>query len=76
MIAILKGKLEEKQTTGIVLDVNGVGYELAVPMSTFCNLPDAGREVRLYVQMVVREDAILLYGFLTREEKSAFQVGS
>ena len=69
MIAILKGKLEEKQTTGIVLDVNGVGYELAVPMSTFCNLPDAGREV----QMVVREDAILLYGFLTREEKSAFQ---
>ena len=46
MIAILKGKLEEKQTTGIVLDVNGVGYELAVPMSTFCNLPDAGREVR------------------------------
>ena len=73
MIAILKGKLEEKQTTGIVLDVNGVGYELAVPMSTFCNLPDAGREVRLYVQMVVREDAILLYGFLTREEKSAFQ---
>lgn len=73
MIAILKGKLEEKQTTGIVLDVNGVGYELAVPMSTFCNLPDAGREVRLYVQMVVREDAILLYAFLTREEKSAFQ---
>jgi Holliday junction DNA helicase RuvA len=73
VIAILKGKLEEKQTTGIVLDVNGVGYELAVPMSTFCNLPDAGREVRLYVQMVVREDAILLYGFLTREEKSAFQ---
>ena len=73
MIAMLRGILADKQPAAIVVDVAGVGYELAVPMSTFCNLPDVGHEVKLQVQMVVREDAILLYGFLTREEKAAFQ---
>ncbi|MCI5850417.1 MAG: Holliday junction branch migration protein RuvA [Sutterellaceae bacterium] len=73
MIAMLKGRIAEKSAAGIILDVNGVGYELSVPMSTFCSLPDVGHEAKLFVQMTVREDAILLYGFLTREEKSAFQ---
>ena len=73
MIAILKGKLEEKQTTGIVLDVNGVGYELAVPMSTFCNLPPEGNDVTLHTHFVVREDAMLLYGFLTVSERETFR---
>ncbi len=70
---MLKGRIAEKSAAGIILDVNGVGYELSVPMSTFCSLPDVGHEAKLFVQMTVREDAILLYGFLTREEKSAFQ---
>lgn len=73
MIAMLRGTLADKQPAAIVVDAGGVGYELAAPMSTFCNLPEVGQEVRLFVQMVVREDAILLYGFLTREEKAAFQ---
>lgn len=73
MIAMLKGVVADRQTTGIVLDVGGVGYELAVPVSTLAALPETGKSATLYVQMLVREDAILLYGFLTREEKAAFQ---
>ena len=59
MIAMLKGRIAEKSAAGIILDVNGVGYELSVPMSTFCSLPDVGHEAKLFVQMTVREDAIL-----------------
>lgn len=73
MIAMLKGLVADKQTSDIVLDVGGVGYELSVPMSTFGNLPDLGHEAKLFVQTVVREDAIQLFGFWTREEKAAFQ---
>ncbi len=73
MIGMLRGKLEEKLPSGILIDAGGVGYEVAVPMSTFCDLPECGSEVKLFIQMVVREDAMLLYGFLTREEKTAFQ---
>ncbi len=68
MIARLQGQLIEKQPPILVVDVNGVGYELEAPMSTFYKVT-LGSPVTLYVHQVVREDANLLYGFATREER-------
>lgn len=73
MISRLTGKLVEKQPPSIVVDVNGVGYELDVPMSTFYLLPATGAEVRLFTHLVVREDAHLLYGFATDGERQVFR---
>lgn len=73
MIGRLKGTLLEKAPPAILLDVSGVGYEVDVPMSTFCNLPEAGAEVTLLTHFVVREDAMLLYGFATAVEREAFR---
>ncbi len=73
MISRLTGKLVEKQPPAIVVDVNGVGYELDVPMSTFYLLPATGAEVRLFTHLVVREDAHLLYGFGTDGERHVFR---
>ncbi len=72
MIARLQGKLLEKNPPQIIVDCHGVGYEVDVPMSTFYNLPDVDSEVVLHIQHIVREDAQLLYGFLTKNEKSLF----
>ena len=63
----------EKNPPQILLDVQGVGYEVDVPMSTFYNLPALHEKVVLHTQFVVREDAQLLYGFLTNEERFAFR---
>ncbi len=73
MIGRLSGKLIEKNPPQILLDVQGVGYEVDVPMSTFYNLPELNQPLSLYTQLVVREDAQLLYGFLTVEERIAFR---
>jgi Holliday junction DNA helicase RuvA len=73
MIAHLRGVLLEKHPNQIIVDVGGVGYELTIPVSTFTSLPDAGGEVRLRVHTHVREDALTLFGFTTREEKSLFE---
>ena len=73
MIARLNGLLIEKSPPLIVLDCNGVGYEVEVPMSTFYNLPEVGAKVQLLTYMVVREDAQLLYGFGSEQEKSTFK---
>lgn len=73
MIGRLKGVLIEKQAPDLVLDVQGVGYEVAAPMSTFCNLPALNEEVSLYTHLVVREDAQLLYGFATTRERLLFR---
>ena len=72
MIGRLAGKLQEKHPEGIVLDVSGVGYEVRMPLSTFLDLPDEGKTLRLWIHTYVREDALHLYGFLAREERSAF----
>ena len=74
MIGRLSGILMEKNPPQILLDVEGVGYELDVPMSTFYNLPALHEKVVLQTQFVVREDAQLLYGFLTHEERTAFRL--
>lgn len=73
MIARLNGLLIEKTPPLIVVDCAGVGYEVEVPMSTFYNLPELGAKVTLLTHMVVREDAQLLYGFGTEQEKSTFR---
>ncbi|HHL45192.1 MAG TPA: Holliday junction branch migration protein RuvA [Gammaproteobacteria bacterium] len=73
MIGRLTGKLAEKQPPLLLLDVNGVGYELEAPMSTFYTLPEAGQEVVLHTHLVVRDDAHLLYGFSSCEERHLFR---
>ncbi len=74
MIGRIKGTLLEKMPPQILVDVSGVGYEIDVPMSTLYNLPEVGSEVTLFTHFVVREDAELLYGFLTKEERSLFRL--
>jgi Holliday junction DNA helicase RuvA len=74
MIAWLEGNLREKAPTRIVLDVQGVGYELLVPLSTFETLPDLGKTVSILVHTAVREDAIQLFGFATSLEKELFHL--
>jgi Holliday junction DNA helicase RuvA len=73
MIGRLTGILLEKNPPQIVLDVQGVGYEVDVPMSTFYNLPALNERVVLHTVMVVREDAQFLYGFATHDERAAFR---
>jgi holliday junction DNA helicase RuvA len=73
MIGRLRGIILEKQAPNLVLDVQGVGYEVAAPMSTFCNLPAVNEEVSLFTHLVVREDAQLLYGFASIRERLLFR---
>lgn len=72
MISRLTGKLVEKNPPQIVIDVNGVGYEADVSMQTFYNLPPVGESVQLFTQLIIREDAHLLFGFATAEERKTF----
>jgi len=73
MIGRLTGILIEKNPPQVVVDVNGVGYEVDVPMSTFYHLPATGERVSLHTQLIVREDAHLLFGFATDGERAAFR---
>ncbi len=71
MIARLRGKLLEKEPSGLVIEAGGVGYAVAVPLSTFTRL--AGDEVDLFIHTEVRSDAILLFGFLSKGEREVFR---
>ncbi len=73
MIGRLKGILLEKAPPELLVDVSGVAYELAAPMSTFFSLPEIGQSVTLHTHMVVREDAQLLYGFARLSDRSLFR---
>ncbi|MEF7615462.1 Holliday junction branch migration protein RuvA [Aquincola sp. MAHUQ-54] len=73
MIGRLTGVIAEKTPPQILIDVHGVGYEVDVPMSTFFNLPGLGEKVSLLTHFVVREDAQVLFGFLTSEERATFR---
>jgi Holliday junction DNA helicase RuvA len=73
MIGQLRGIILEKQPPHLLLEVNGVGYEIDAPMSTFYKLPDVGQEITLLTHFVVREDAHSLYGFYSREERMLFR---
>ena len=73
MIGRLRGTLLAKQPPALVVDVNGVGYELEAPMSTFFDLPETGREVALFTHYAVKEDTAVLYGFLREAERTLFR---
>jgi holliday junction DNA helicase RuvA len=73
LIGSLTGILAEKAPPRLLLDVGGVGYDVEAPLSTFFSLPALGERVRLLTHQVVREDALLLYGFLTEAERSLFR---
>jgi holliday junction DNA helicase RuvA len=73
MIGSLRGRISAKRPPQLTVDVGGVGYELEAPMSTFYHLPLVGAEVQLLTHLVVREDAHVLYGFATEEERRLFR---
>jgi Holliday junction DNA helicase RuvA len=73
VIAHLRGRLLDKQPNRVIVDVNGVGYDVAVPVSTFYGLGDTGSEVALRIHTHVREEALCLYGFATRLEQELFE---
>lgn len=73
MIGFLRGKIALKSPPLVILDVNGVGYEIEAPMTVFYNLPEIGSETTLQTHLVIREDAHNLFGFLTESEKTLFK---
>jgi len=74
MISFLHGKVVEALPTQVTLDVNGVGYDVLIPLSSFDKLPAPGRDVKLLTQLVIREDAHTLYGFMTSAERDLFRL--
>ena len=74
MINFLHGKLVDALPTQVTVDVNGVGYEVLIPLSSFNKLPAPGQEVRLLTHLAVREDAHVLYGFMTAAERDLFRL--
>src|ERR1041385_8951463 len=74
MISFLHGKLVDALPTQVTVDVNGVGYEVLIPLSSFDKLPQPGQDVRLLTQLIVREDAHTLYGFATAAERDLFRL--
>ncbi|MEJ2760127.1 MAG: Holliday junction branch migration protein RuvA [Gammaproteobacteria bacterium] len=73
MIGHVRGRLVQKQPPLLIVDVGGVGYEIESPMTTIYKLPEIGEEIHLYTHLVVREDAHLLFGFATPEERRLFR---
>jgi len=74
MISFLQGTVVESLPTQVVIDVNGVGYDLLIPLSSFDKLPAPGKSVRILTHLVVREDAHILYGFMTSAERELFRM--
>jgi holliday junction DNA helicase RuvA len=74
MIAMLSGKLKLREPGRLIVATGGVGYEVFVPLSTYYRMPSVGAEVELEIRQVVREDALLLYGFASSAEKQAFDL--
>ncbi len=74
MIGSLRGRLTLKQAPAIIIECNGVGYDVETPMSTFLGLPPIGEELFLFTHLVVREDAQTLYGFATEDERALFRL--
>ncbi|HXV28270.1 MAG TPA: Holliday junction branch migration protein RuvA [bacterium] len=74
MYHYLHGQLVEKTPTSIILDVGGIGFHLQIPLSSYEKLPESGQTVRVLTHFVVREDAHMLYGFMTQEERRLFKL--
>lgn len=73
MIGRLRGELVHKQAPHLLIDINGVGYELEAPLSTFFTMPEIGQQVILYTHLAIREDAHVLYAFATQSERTLFR---
>src|SRR6202046_5988358 len=73
MISDLRGALLEKHPNVVVVDVHGVGYEVTIPVSVYSSLPAAGAEVALHIYTHVREDALVLFGFVSTADKALFE---
>jgi holliday junction DNA helicase RuvA len=74
MISFLEGEIIEKSGSRIVLSVGGVGYDISVPTSVLGRLPGVGRQARVHTRLIVREDAMVLYGFTTTDERGLFDL--
>lgn len=74
MIGRLTGIVQDKQAPDVLIDVNGIGYEVQMPLNCFYELPDEGESATIYTHFVVREDAQLLYGFSSKQERSLFRL--
>lgn len=74
MIASLQGRLAAKHAPHVVVECGGVGYEIETPMSTFLEMPETGKDVFLHTHLLVREDAHILYGFASADERSLFRI--
>ena len=74
MISFIRGKLLEVLPTQVIIDVQGVGYEILIPLSSYDRLPPIGSEVKLLTSLVVREDSHTLYGFMTIQERELFRL--
>ena len=74
MITFLRGKLVGSVPTQVIIEVNGVGYEVLIPLSSFDRLPAAGQEVMILIHLAIREDAHVLYGFMTTAEREMFRL--
>src|SRR2546421_5719669 len=74
MITFLHGKLVDSLPTQVIVEVNGVGYEVLIPLSSYDKLPQPGQELKLLTHLVVREDAHVLYGFMTVPERELFRL--
>src|SRR5579864_4742041 len=74
MISFLRGKLVEALPTQAIIEVNGLGYDVLIPLSSYDKLPQPGQEVKLLTQLVVREDAHILYGFASAPERDLFRL--
>lgn len=74
MIGRLLGVLVDKQAPDVLIDVNGVGYEVQLPLTSFYELPNVGEQAIIFTHFVVREDAQLLYGFISKQERSLFRL--
>lgn len=73
MIAYLRGTLLEKHPNQVIVEANGVGYEVTIPVSAYSSLPEKGTEVRLHIHTHVREDALALFGFVSPSDKALFE---
>jgi len=74
VITFLQGTLREALPTQVVIEVNGVGYEVLIPLSSYDKLPQPGQELKLLTHLAVREDAHVLYGFMTASERQLFRL--
>ena len=74
MITFVHGKLIETLPTQVIVGVNGIGYEVLIPLSSYDKLPQPGQEVKLLTQLVVREDSHTLYGFMSAAERELFRL--